>query len=612
MSQKLEWLFELGADFDPIKKATGALGKFDQAIGKATGKIGGKATPALGKLSTTFGKLGPGLKDAAIGIAKVGAAMAGAAIVGAAALGAVGAKYAIDAAVFKEQTLTAFKTFTGSTAAASDLYGKVLAASDKFAVAPRDAMDSVKSLLAAGFKMEQAMEIFAGATDLSKLTGGDTKALTVVLGQIKSKGKLQTEELLQLAESGGLGMDKVITEIGKLKGIDTSVPEGLAKVQKMLEGGKIDSQTGILAAMNAIKGMTGKDLGGFAEEAGKGVGGLLQRLKNMPQQWLLAFDASGAMGPLQKALGKLVELVGPESAFAKSVIATMGRLANLLGSVFDSASGGGGLESVINGLASAFDIVATALEYAWPYLKALGGGLFDGLSKTLGPLLAKLKGMGGTIDQETIQKWTQFGETVGKLIGGLVWLAGLLGGPVLDAFMSTISWLGTWWGILDALATAVLDFLQPLIDLGVEIWDIGASLVDGLWEGIKSGWAWLIQQFEGLVDMLPDAVKTALGIASPSKVMKQLGKFTMQGFEIGLSDEAANINGALSAAVAAPSPGQMAGGLASLGGGGGGGFSGDVIVQVNAPGATANDAKAIADAAAAAARDELERMFATG
>lgn len=610
MSQKLEWLFELNANFNPVKKATGELGKFDQAINKASGRIGSKATPAVSKLSSSFDKLGPGLKSAAMGIAKVGFAMAGAAVIGAAALGAVGAKYALDAAIFKQSTLTAFKTFTGSADAAGDLYNKVLAASDKFAVAPRDAMESVKGLLAAGFKMEQAMDVFAGATDLGKLTGGDTKALTTVLGQIKSKGKLQTEELMQLAESGGLGMDKVIAEIGKLKGIDTSVPEGLAKVQKMLEGGKVDSQTGILAAMNAIKGMTGKDLGGFAEQAGKSVGGLLERLKNMPQQWLLAFDASGAMGPLQNALGKLVDLVGPESAFAKSVIATMGRLATLLGSVFDSASSGGGLESVVNGLASAFDIVATALEMAWPYLKALGGGLFEGLSKTLGPLLSKLKGMGGAVNEETIQKWTSFGETVGKLIGGLVWLAGLLGGPVLDAFMSTVSWLGTWWGILDSLATAVLDFLQPLIDLGTEIWGIGESLVDGLWEGIKSGWSWLIQQFESLVDMLPDAVKTALGIASPSKVMKQLGKFTMQGFEIGLSDEAANINGALNAAVAAPSPGQMAGAMGGMGGGGK--SMGDVIVQVNAPGATANDAQAIAAATSVAVRNEIEALFATG
>jgi hypothetical protein len=472
-------------------------------------------------------------------------------------------------------------------------------------------MDSVKSLLAAGFKMEEAMKIFSGATDLGKLTGGDTKALTVVLGQIKSKGKLQTEELLQLAESGGLGMDKVITEIGKLKGIDTSSIEGVTKVQKLLEGGKIDSATGITAAMNAIKGMTGKDLGGFAEDAGKSVGGLIERLKNMPQQWLLAFNASGAMGPLQNLLSKVLSLIGPDSAFAKSVMATMGRLANLLGNVFDTASGGG-LESLINGLASAFDVVASALEAAWPFLKALGGGIFDGLSKTLGPLLAKLKNMSTTVDESTLKRWASFGEALGKIIGGLVWLAATLGGPVLSAFISTVSWLGTWWGILDSIGTAVMNLLQPLIDLGAEIWNVGSNLISGLWEGIKSGWSYLIKQFDSLIALLPDKVKQILGIASPSKVMADLGQWTMKGFEVGITSQAANTNAAMQGAIAGsiPSPSQVAGAVGG-GAGGGGPQVGDINVTVSVSGGAANDPKSIGDAVGAAIREQLEAYFAT-
>ena len=605
--QKLAWLFEFGAKFDSLNKATKVLRQADEKIKSITQKAGAKMAPAVGKADSAFKKMVPGLKSAAMGLAKFGAAAAGAAVVGVAVLGAFGAKFALDAAIFKESTLTAFKTFTGSTEAASALYAKVLKASDTFAVAPKDAMDSVKQLLGAGFEAEKAMELFAAATDLSKLTGGDTKGLTTVLGQIKAKGKLQTEELLQLAESGGLGMDKVITEIGKLKGIDTSTVDGIAKVQKLLEGGKIDSATGITAALNAIKGMTGKDIGKFAEEAGKSVGGLIERLKNMPQQWLLAFDASGAMGPLKNLLAKVVELVGPESAFAQKVIGTLGRLSNLFGKIFDSAAGGGGIEAVLGGLADAFDIVASALEKAWPYLEALGSGLFAGLASTLGPLLKKLQNMGGSVDETTLKRWASFGESVGKLIGGLVWLASVLGGPVLSAFMSTVSWLGTWWGILEAVATAVYDFIKPLIDLGAQIWQVGSDLMSGLWEGIKSGFTWLLKQFEGLIALLPDKVKQILGIASPSKVFADLGKFTMQGYQLGIEGQAANTNGAIQSAVAAPSPAQVAG---AASGGGGGGNVFHITVQVAAqPGMSQAEAQAQGDAAGQGIVEQLAAYF---
>lgn len=54
--------------------------------------------------------------------------------------------------------------------------------------------------------------------------------------------------------------------------------------------------------------------------------------------------------------------------------------------------------------------------------------------------------------------------------------------------------------------------------------DIGKNLIEGLWLGIKTAWAVMLEQFAELVEMLPDAVKSVLGIASPSKVGIKLGK----------------------------------------------------------------------------------------
>lgn len=68
--------------------------------------------------------------------------------------------------------------------------------------------------------------------------------------------------------------------------------------------------------------------------------------------------------------------------------------------------------------------------------------------------------------------------------------------------------------------------------------DIGKHIVDGLWNGIKSGWTAMINKVKGLVDLLPKAVKTILGIHSPSKVFAEIGLNVCQGLANGITENA--------------------------------------------------------------------------
>lgn len=597
MNEKLAWLFEFVAKFDSLNRANKALKQTHERLSNLAGRIKTKGQPAIEKMSQGFKKLTPHLKSAAVGIASVGLAMGAAAVVGGVALAGAGAMFALDAALFKERTMGAFKAFTGSTESAAALYTKVLDASQKFAVAPRDALDSVKQLLGAGFDMQKAMEIFAGATDLSKLTGGDTKALTTVLGQIQSKGKLQTEELLQLAESGGLAMGKVIAEIGKAKGIDTSVPEGLAKVQKMLEGGQIDSKTGIAAALAAIQNMTGKPLGKYAEEGAKSVGGLLQQIKNAPEIFLQKFNNSAAMQPLQKLLQKIVDTINDPNV-GKRILDVLGRMAALAGDVFDSLSGGAG--GAVESLVAGFEGIASALEAAWPYLKALGTGMFASLSKVLGPMLDGLAKLNGNKPGSgTLAAYESFGRILGFIAGLIVKVAGNLMGSFLWAFDAAVKVVAFFGEMLAPLAS----ILAGIADAA---WTWGADVMSGLWQGIKDGFTWLIQKFDGLIALLPDKVKQILGIASPSKVFADLGMWSMKGFEVGFASQAANSNAAIEKSVGAsvPSPAQVASSVAGASSGGGSVSVGQMVFQLPASAAASKEAYA------AAARDAVESLLA--
>lgn len=86
------------------------------------------------------------------------------------------------------------------------------------------------------------------------------------------------------------------------------------------------------------------------------------------------------------------------------------------------------------------------------------------------------------------------------------------------------------------------DFVRLLIDAVKELpkkfFEIGTDIVKGVWEGIKSMATWITDKVKGFFTGIVDGVKGVLGIHSPSRVFKGLGKFTMEGFEIGISDNA--------------------------------------------------------------------------
>lgn len=94
-----------------------------------------------------------------------------------------------------------------------------------------------------------------------------------------------------------------------------------------------------------------------------------------------------------------------------------------------------------------------------------------------------------------------------------------------------------------------------------KIFEIGKDIIRGLWEGLKSMAGWIKDKVIGLVsDILPGPVKKILGIASPSKVFKQYGKYTGQGLALGIeqsygrvSRAAGGLAGAVAGGFSAPS-----------------------------------------------------------
>jgi phage-related protein len=104
--------------------------------------------------------------------------------------------------------------------------------------------------------------------------------------------------------------------------------------------------------------------------------------------------------------------------------------------------------------------------------------------------------------------------------GGLAGIAALILnwsplGLFYRAFAGVLSWFG--------------------VELPARFTDYGRMLVEGLINGIGGAVGWLIEKAKSLGGSVSDAVKSALGIASPSKVMMEIGGFAMQGLELGMA-----------------------------------------------------------------------------
>lgn len=76
---------------------------------------------------------------------------------------------------------------------------------------------------------------------------------------------------------------------------------------------------------------------------------------------------------------------------------------------------------------------------------------------------------------------------------------------------------------------------KKLWELPGEMWNIGSSIVSGIWNGIQSMAGWLWDQVWNFAAGILDGVKGALGIASPSKRMRdEVGKQIPPGIAIGI------------------------------------------------------------------------------
>ena len=186
---------------------------------------------------------------------------------------------------------------------------------------------------------------------------------------------------------------------------------------------------------------------------------------------------------------------------------------------------------------------------------AWGQQMVSNASTAASNMLSKVSG----IIQELPGKiWTHLVNTVNKVVAWgqqMVSNASTAASNMLSKVSSTLQQLpGKAWDYLSQAAQKVVTWGTQLAQKGAaaatqlfnsivnglsslpsKVAEIGSNIVSGIWNGISSGWNWLMNKVSNLANSLLDAAKDALGINSPSKEFAdKVGRWIMPGVGKGL------------------------------------------------------------------------------
>jgi hypothetical protein len=172
-----------------------------------------------------------------------------------------------------------------------------------------------------------------------------------------------------------------------------------------------------------------------------------------------------------------------------------------------------------------------------------------------------------------------FKAVLGTLAAGLAALA-------IPIAVQVTSFLAIWSAI--GLVTTRLGELWSTFK-AIDWSQLASSMIDGLVNGITAGVDRVVSAARDLAGKVTTGVKAALGIASPSKVFAELGKFTAEGFTVGVESEAPAVTAATSAMVAPPTLGAASAAGSAAGastatpsaGSGGATFAGSVTINIS-------------------------------
>lgn len=608
MADGVEWFFQLvdkvsapaRAMADSVGKVGDALAKTDSATAKATEAMKklGDAQGAAGAKSKGFQMdVGSSLASWAEGLPGMLATAAAGIVAAGATLVAAGIAFAAHSQDSKRNALFAMQTFLGAGEDARATMAELEGYAGRSALAKDTFLAFGNRLLGSGFQKQELAPLLGAVSDIVGATGGNAAAgekLMALLEKARVQNKLDPREMMKLGDIG-ISQDSIAQAIADQRKITIDEAYGVLNAGQMNGNQISDAILGAVAGKNK-----GGALGGVGEAfAGGSLTVGIQHLQdafgdlfeNVSNGGLIDFIHELTTSLQGEGGAKMVKLVNDAFSELSGWLATI--------SMDDIKSG---ITTVVGVLQTCWDVV----RGVWAAVTGFGAGfmaMFDSVLPLVKEFWTNITGGADSgIGMMDVLKGVFY--AVGVVLAAVVMVVVLfaeaiiwLAKEITLGLMAAFTWLydgtGALFTYLGALPGRLLAF--------------GTGIVDGLWDGIKAGWATLISNFGSLVDLLPAVVKKALGIASPSTVFAGFGFNVTEGFGQGL--DRGDMPGQMESAMALPSsPSVDALGARASGASTMVSHAPSVTIEVHVTG-SAHDGEALADELRRVLLPELTHAF---
>lgn len=359
--------------------------------------------------------------------------------------------------------------------------------------------------------------------------------LTRLVPQSQDAMKAMTDLNLQFFDANG--KMKSMAEIAEtlkngLSGLsDEAKNEALTKIfgqDAMRTAASLASQGG--AGIEAMLDKIGQT--GVADDQAaarmKGFNGEMEKLSGAMEKLQIAIADSGL-------LAAITDIVSGFADWVKS-LAELNPAFIKWGAIVAAALAAGG--PILIGLG----LLATALAaISWPAVLVAGAIVL--ITAAIVKFWPEIKRLGELMAQFVAEEWERFKTAMenGKEIFTNLTAA-------IGTFLSD-SWAkfeGAWDSLVDKVHETkdkLLEFAksipQMFADLAARMVEVGAAIIEGLWQGIKGKFAAVKEGLANFATDLVDGVKSSLGIQSPSRVMHEVGENIMQGLTNGMASGAA-------------------------------------------------------------------------
>lgn len=232
-------------------------------------KIGADTSDLRKELNATKRQIKSAFGSEALDVSKKSLAVLGGIGAGLAALGVASVK----AGASLQSTKTAFTNMLGSAEKAQDFLGKMQDFAAKTPFEFSQVSQAAQKFIAFGFSAEQVIPTLTAVGDAAAGVGLGAEGInriTLALGQMAAKSKVQAGEMMQLTETGIPAWKMLADQIG------VSVPEAMSMVSK----GAIDAATGITALVSGME----QSFGGMMDQQSETISGTWSTLMDGLEQ----------------------------------------------------------------------------------------------------------------------------------------------------------------------------------------------------------------------------------------------------------------------------------------------------------------------------------------